>query len=113
MSPERLLTLTFWQETWRRYRWFMAWLISMGGVVFVYIALQNNADAIRHQSQLGAQTHTAVCVYRADLKHRVAQSERFLRSHPHGFAGVTVKVLRASILNQQKTIRALGSLVCP
>lgn len=112
MSPERLLTYTFWHATWRRYRWFGAWLISMGGVVFVYLALQNNADAIRHQSQLGAQTHTAVCALRHDLQDRVKNSEQFLRSHPHGFAGVTVKVIRAQIMGQEKTIQALHSLDC-
>jgi hypothetical protein len=111
--PERLLTFTFWQALWRRYRWFGAWLLSMGAVVFIYFALQNNADAIRHQSQLGAQTHTAVCALRGDLHDRVAASERFIKTHPHGFAGITVKVLQASIAGEKKTIRALGSLTCP
>jgi hypothetical protein len=111
--PERLLTVEFWHRTWIRYRWFAAWIISMGGVVFVYVALQNNANAIRNQSLLGAQTHTAVCALRSDLKVRVANAEAFLVSHPNGFAGVTVKVLRAQISSQQKTILALGSLTCP
>jgi hypothetical protein len=111
--PERLLTVGFYQRTWRRYRWFCAWMISMGAVVFIYLALQNNADAIRAQSQLGAQTHTAVCALRHDLKNRVATAQAFLKTHPHGFAGVTVKVLQAQITSQQKTIRALRSLTCP
>jgi hypothetical protein len=113
MSPERLLTFTFWQATWRRYRWFMAWLISIGGVIFIYLALQNNADAIRHQSLLGAQTHTAVCALRHDLKERVLASEAFIAAHPDGFAGITVKVLRTSIAGEQKTIKALATLTCP
>jgi hypothetical protein len=111
--PHRFVEFSFWQRVWRRYRWFCAWLVTMGGVVFLYFALQNNADAIRHQSQLGAQTHTAICALRRDLKERVHTSEAFIVSHPEGFAGVTVKVLRASIKSQEHTIRALSTLTCP
>lgn len=98
---------------WVRYRGEIGYLIGLVGVAVALWGQHQNTDAIRSQSQLGAQTHSAVCALRNDLSDRVAASQVFLTSHPHGFAGVTVRVLRASIMNEQKTIQALAALRCP
>lgn len=98
---------------WVRYRGEVGYLIGMVGVAVALWGQHQNTDAIRSQSQLGAQTHTAVCAFKIDLEHRVAGSIQFLASHPDGFLGITPKVLEASILNEQKTIHSLSVLRCP
>lgn len=59
------------------------------------------------------RTHDSLCVFRADLEARVAQTRDFLVEHPRGFAGIPAGTLQKSIDDQQRTINALANLDCP
>ena len=64
----------------------------------------------RHDAQV---TTTALCALRTDLERRVATSEAFLAEHPDGIPGISPKVIRDGIVNQQRTISALSGIDCP
>lgn len=54
----------------------------------------------------------ALCAFRADLQSRVQSGVAFLRTHHHGIAGIPAATLQASIVNEQRTIATLASLIC-
>ena len=60
----------------------------------------------------GREAHRAICALRSDLEHRVEATERFLATHPDGFAGVDRATIRNSLGNQLRTIDALSTINC-
>lgn len=70
---------------------------------------------------------TALCTFRDDLRDRAAdgarrikQSEDFVKKHPEGFAGFSVKEIerglvtqRQTLTNQRRTIESFRTLKCP
>jgi hypothetical protein len=54
----------------------------------------------------------ALCTLRSDLEARVEVSKTFLREHPEGVAGIPAQTIRDGIVNQERTILALGGLSC-
>lgn len=110
MSPKRLVKPAFWV----RHHLLIGYLLLCAGMAFIYVDLRHQTEqvhrvsvAVRREAKEGAQTHTAICAYRADLKRRVAAAEAFLVQHPAGAFGITVKVIHAQIVQQQKTVAVL------
>lgn len=58
------------------------------------------------------QVQNAACSLRADEATRIAEGHKFLREHPDGIADISGSVLRVSIQNQEKTVKALSGLPC-
>jgi hypothetical protein len=106
-------------DFWRRHLLVIGYLLLCVAIAVIYIDLRHQTEQVhrvsvqvRRQAREGAQTHTAVCAYRADLNRRVHSSEQFLKDHPAGAFGVTTKVVRALIAQQTKTIDTLKVLRC-
>jgi hypothetical protein len=55
----------------------------------------------------------ALCTFRGDLQTRVTSGLNFLVDHPKGIAGISAQTLQSSIANEQRTLTALHSLICP
>ena len=64
----------------------------------------------RHDAHV---TTAALCALRGDLERRVASSRAFLAEHPDGIPGISAKVIRDGLRNQESTIRALSGIDCP
>lgn len=112
------------------------WLVTVGLGLWFYIDARQRADAIakvaarasrdarqrtednrqraNEIAKVAAQSTAALCAIRRDLEHRVANGHEFLRTHPHGIAGIPAKTLLNQINGQQRTIDLLGPiLTCP
>jgi hypothetical protein len=76
--------------------------------VFLCVALVQ----VQVEVQRNKETHLALCALRADLQNRVRSSEEFLRDHPEGFAGITAEQIQVQVINQKRTIDAIGFLDC-
>jgi hypothetical protein len=55
----------------------------------------------------------ALCSLRGDVERRVASGTAFLQVHPRGIPGISALTIRSGIDNSRRTVKALGSLVCP
>ena len=87
-----------------------------GFVIYINHEQNQRQDAI---AELSARTDArlarvgmALCTFRHDLEERVQGSREFLRTHPHGFLGISPAAIRLGINNQQRTIDALSDLKC-
>jgi hypothetical protein len=115
--PRRVLNRSFWVS----HRGEIGYFIGAIAVILALVGQRQNTAAISHQSQLGAQSHVALCALKTDVASRLAQGEAFLalskaeRIHLYGEAlgAVPPATIRASILNQKHTVRALATLRCP
>jgi hypothetical protein len=60
------------------------------------------------------QNREAACALRADVERRTDEGKKFLIDHPHGLEklGFSRSDLLLSIHNQERTVDALGSLMC-
>ena len=58
------------------------------------------------------QTQGALCALRTDLEVRTESGEKFLKEHPKGIPGISPKTIREGLHNQERSIKALGSLSC-
>ena len=99
-------------------------------LVGVAVGVVLNSTAAVQQFRLGAQrdraareltlqtrrdadvTTRALCALRSDLERRVASSRAFLAEHPDGIPGISAKVIRDGLRNQESTIRALSGIDC-
>lgn len=74
-------------------------LIVSGGVVYVVVT--------------AAQTHDALCTFRADLQNRVSQSQDFL-AHPDKYPGIHIDptVIQTQVDSQKRTVASLSGLGC-
>lgn len=89
--------------------------------VVLYLGLATMAVSLyisgQHQSQdteqLAITTTAALCALRFDLQTRVEDSQKFLKQHPNGVAGIPAKSIQQSIEGQQRTIASLSILDCP
>lgn len=61
----------------------------------------------------GRKTTKSLCSLRTDLQVRVDASAKYLADHPEGIPGISPKMIRDGIANQQRTIQALRGLTCP
>jgi len=73
---------------------------------------QVRALALETRHDAGVTT-SALCALRTDLERRVAGSKTFLAEHPAGIPGISAKVIRDGIKNQERTIKALSGIDCP
>ncbi len=60
-------------------------------------------------------THSSLCTFQADLSKRHAETVKFIKQNPGGFAGIDTDTLQRSADAQQATLDALarGGLRCP
>lgn len=98
-------------------------VLNTGTTVLLYRANQARAVQIqmlnRNTRALALKTSgdarvttSALCALRNDLKVRVASSRSFLAEHPNGIPGISAKVVRDGIANQERTIAALSNIDC-
>ena len=61
------------------------------------------------QAHQGAQAHNALCLLKADLKHRVDAGKKLVRQHPDILVRfhVTRAYYESQLRNQERTIEAL------
>lgn len=59
------------------------------------------------------RTHNALCAFHDNLRGQVKDGHKFIKEHPHGFAGITPAVIASRITAQESTLRALHALNCP
>lgn len=78
--------------------------------------LARQAAVLRAQAvslkRLASDSSRALCALRGDLEDRVRQTDKFLRKHPEGFAGIPAATLRTNANGQRRTIHALSNLKC-
>lgn len=79
-------------------------------MVIIYLALGLGGLYVWAQT---STIHSTLCTFRGELVNTNQQSRDFLRTHPHGIAGVTAASIQVGIDNRQRTIDSLGSLHCP
>jgi hypothetical protein len=82
-------------------------------IILGFIAYIARVNDTNRTEELAVQTTTVICALRADLQARVDSTEKFLRTHPNGFAGISAEALEAQMEGQQRTIAALSTLPCP
>lgn len=82
-------------------------VIVCASIVIIWMYIQN-----RHRSQQGQEAHTALCVFKEDLRKRMLFAEDFLKDNPNGIPGIRASVLRTSIANQKATLKSLATLSC-
>lgn len=60
------------------------------------------------------QNREAACALRADVERRVDEGKNFLIAHPNGLPklGFSRAELQDTVDNQQRTVDALGGLIC-
>lgn len=75
--------------------------------------IHDNSERAKSAARDAERTTGALCALRHDLEQRVAQTDKFLREHSEGFAGIPVATLRNSEQGQIRTIEALSNLKCP
>lgn len=83
-------------------------LVATVVLAFAFYAIHQNHSLARQ----GREAHDALCVLKADYRHRLRVGRRFLHEHPNGIPGVKVGVIRASVTNQKATLRSLKPLHC-
>lgn len=83
-------------------------------------AVKQNAETLKQIERVradtrrnAAETHTALCALREDLKRRVGTSIQYLSEHPNGTRDIPLKTIRDSVQNQQRSIASLHALRCP
>lgn len=57
--------------------------------------------------------YSSNCAFREDLKNRLRLSKQFLIDHPEGIPGLSNESINQSINGQERTIKALSTLICP
>ena len=95
----------------KRGYWLLVWmnvaLFAVTMTIGVFAFISN-----RHRSNEGKQAHSALCVFKKDLRVRVRDSVEFLADHPKGIPGIPVGTLITSVHNQQLTLKSLDGLEC-
>lgn len=59
------------------------------------------------------RTHKALCAFHDNLRGQVKDGHKFIKDHPHGFAGITTAVIASRVAAQESTLHALRALNCP
>jgi hypothetical protein len=94
---------------WRRCA-IAGYLVLVLGLGYV---IHDNSERAKSAARDAERTTGALCALRHDLEERVAQTNKFLHDHPHGFAGIPAATLRNGEQGQIRTIEALSNLKCP
>lgn len=87
----------------------LLYVLVFGAILFVYHDAQVKRDRLADKAE---RANVALCALRADLKTRIASSEKFLADHPNGFAGIPAAQIQTSLDGQQRTVIALSILKC-
>lgn len=93
-------------------------------LLVIAAAIYVSAMGSHRQGQLakqGAETHDAICTFRADLQRRFDDGQAFLRMTPEermkkygpSLGSTPESVVKNSLANQQQTLDSLGALDCP
>lgn len=105
MSPDRFFRSDFY---WK-------WHVEIGlavvtlFVTVMFLWVSTIRGDVKHQAELGAQSHAASCAFRDVLRSSVDQSKQILANDPT--ISPTQKIaLRLSIHNQERTLRSLRIL---
>lgn len=96
--------------TFRRQQQFQRLTFVLLALAIAVIAWQVNAN--HNLASQGKEAHDAICTLKADIRQRIADSEKFLHDHRGGFAGIPTSVIKTSITNQRATLKAL-KISCP
>lgn len=83
------------------------WAVLMTAAMIYMVNQNHNGAREGHASKI------ALCVLKADLRKRVRDGNQFLLQHPKGAFGIPRATILQSIVNQQKTLKALDVLICP
>ena len=97
---------------------------NIATLLLIFVVIYFSAISARKQSELaqdGAESHAALCVFKADLQHRIDSSEEFLSLTPEERASkygpqlgsIPPNVIKQSLSNQKQTIESLKILDCP
>lgn len=86
--------------------------ISPGAAVSIFLLSVIVFLGFLRIGDLASNTKSTLCVFRADIETRVRSSENILKDNPRGFAGIPPGVIRKSIRDQKRTVRALSGLSC-
>lgn len=86
-------------------------------MVALGLALAFRAADQRRIDELGSETHTALCAFKADLERRAASTREILDENPgdpvHVFGlDVPRDELVSNLTNQQRSLKALAALDC-
>lgn len=74
--------------------------LALGGVIFyIYTVAQNTTEG--------------VCAFRNDVEARVDASKQYLIDHPKGTRDISVDILKNTIANGQRSVKALSKVSCP
>lgn len=85
----------------------LRWLVI--ATVVLYFAMLGVAFYVYSSGK--SNTH-ALCAIRHDAQIRVAESQKFLDSHPNGFLGISAAQIQQSITDSMQTVNALNGLNC-
>jgi hypothetical protein len=87
------------------------WLVVI--TVVVVLVAWKTLDTANQTGRFQRSDTLALCAFRADLQQRVTSGEAFLKTHPQGILGIPAPTIRASLNNQEATLRTLAPLICP
>lgn len=65
-----------------------------------------------YRTEEGQRAHKAICVLVNDYHSRIREQENFIKTHPHGFANITVAQIKRSIAMEHRTLEALSVARC-
>lgn len=104
--------MTFRREQRLRTLTYVLLVVAFIGIAWQVNSTRNLANKSRAQAVQGKEAHDAICTLKADIRQRIADSEKFLHDHRGGIAGIPASVIKTSIKNQRSTLKAL-KLSCP
>lgn len=85
------------------------YLVVVVAVFLVYRDANQKRDALRRDE---VNTTAALCALRVDVERRIESSQGFLKEHPDGIPGFNAAAVKASLVNSQRTVKALSGLTC-
>lgn len=76
------------------------------------VLLAAGAYQFAHVNPQNADTTSALCSLRDNIASRAADSQDFLKKHPHGIPGITPAVIEAGVKRDENAVEALSGLPC-
>jgi hypothetical protein len=89
----------------------VVWLVMLA-VAVSFTAVGGEWALLKRTNRSASGNRAALCALRHDLEARVADSRRFLSTHPRGIRDIPAKQIRMSISNSERTIGALRVIDC-
>jgi hypothetical protein len=88
--------------------------------IYLFIVIQNDRSAIsKDRARInrlivqGQQAHTVLCRRLTSLNLSIKRTQVFIDTHPKGFAGIPISLIRAGMVNQIAERVPLLTLDCP